>query len=414
VRYPALCAALFLAGGVLRTGGGSDEPPLSLGPWRAWLESPGGELPFGLELAQDGDALAAWILNGTERIPVPEARREGPDLVLDITHYDSVLRARIGEDGKRLDGEWRKRVSTDGFCVLPFRAHAGSAARFLPAPAPRPGAASLAPRWSVRFASETDPAVLLADVHDTAATGTFLTTTGDYRYLAGDFDGEQLRLSCFDGAHAFLFRARLGQDGSLAGDFWSRDSWHDTWTALPDASAQLPDALSLTRALADVDWSQLRYPDLDGHLRSLDEKEFQGKARILYLFGSWCPNCQDATATLVDLDRRYRPRGLAIVGLAFELTDDAAHNVRQVREYARRHGVTWPLLLAGPADKARASEAFPALDRVRSYPTTLFLTASGEVRAVYTGFSGPATGAAYTELCSRYETLIEELLADSP
>ena len=40
-------------------------------------------------------------------------------------------------------------------------------------------------------------------------TGTFRTTTGDYRYLEGVMDGNQMQLSTFDGAHAFLFTATV-------------------------------------------------------------------------------------------------------------------------------------------------------------------------------------------------------------
>ena len=40
-------------------------------------------------------------------------------------------------------------------------------------------------------------------------TGTFRTKTGDYRYLEGVMDGNRLKLSTFDGAHAFLFTATV-------------------------------------------------------------------------------------------------------------------------------------------------------------------------------------------------------------
>ncbi len=40
-------------------------------------------------------------------------------------------------------------------------------------------------------------------------TGTFLTTTGDYRYLQGSVSGNKLYLSTFDGGHAFIFIARI-------------------------------------------------------------------------------------------------------------------------------------------------------------------------------------------------------------
>src|SRR6188472_456453 len=101
------------------------RPPadeLHLGPWRAWLESPGGELPFGLEIAREGAALSATIVNGEERILVPSSTTEGDELVLDMPHYDSAIRARISPYGTRLTGEWKKRSGVDRWTTLPFRA----------------------------------------------------------------------------------------------------------------------------------------------------------------------------------------------------------------------------------------------------------------------------------------------------
>src|SRR5262249_39611660 len=152
------------------------------------------------------------------------------------------------------------------------------------------------------------------------------------------FADKRLRLSCFDGTHAFLFDARLEGDGRLNGEFWSGDRGHDTWTAERDASAKLADTFSLARWNDDFGLATLLFPDLDGKERSLADAEFDGKARILQVMGSWCPNCQDETHYLADLDRRYRSRGLSIVGLSFEITGDFARDSEQVRRAAKRHG----------------------------------------------------------------------------
>ena len=154
------------------------------------------------------------------------------------------------------------------------------------------------------------------------------------------------------------------------------------------------------------------YPDLDGRPRSLADPEFAGRARIVEIFGSWCPNCSDATAYLVELDREYRERGLSIVGLAFEMTGDFERDAAQVRVYAEHHRIDFPLLVAGVSDKGKASESFPLLDRIRSYPTTIFMHADGRVRAVHQGYTGPATGEAYAELRERFRELVEELLRE--
>ena len=134
---------------------------------------------------------------------------------------------------------------------------------------------------------------------------------------------------------------------------------------------------------------------------------------MLVIFGSWCPNCNDATRLLVELDRKYRDRGLSIVGLAFEMTCELERDARQVRRYAEHHGIDYPLLAAGVSDKAEASKTLPLLDRIRSYPTTIFLHGDGRVRAVHQGYTGPATGAANDRLRADFRELIEELLAES-
>jgi thiol-disulfide isomerase/thioredoxin len=394
-------------------------PALRPGIWRAWLDSPGGELPFQLELWPAEDALRAVIHNGDERVPFPVAELDGDMVTLAMPHYDSTITETLDPSGKHLEGEWVKRNSgPDSWTRMSFHATFcdlwTSQCRFAPEEAvftTRPSG-----RWSVRFEGSDDPAVAVFENAEGDGpllwTGTFLTTLGDYRYLAGNVVGDRLQLSCFDGAHAFLFRARVQAD-HLEGDFWSRDSSHETWTAVRDPDAELPDAFELTRWNEEVPLESLAFPDLEGVERSLGDEAFAGQARIVQLFGSWCPNCNDEAPYLAELDRRYRERGLRIVGLAFEHTGDAARDTEQLRRYAARHELDYPLLLAGTSDKAEASKRFPLVDRVRAYPTTLFLDAQGRVRAIHTGFAGPATGEAHARLRRDFERMIEQLLDEA-
>ena len=398
-------------------------PGLAPGPWRAVLESPGGELPFGLLVGDDGEV---QVLNGRERIPVPAVLIEDGGVVFEFPHYDSRITATLSTDGKLLAGTWTKRHH-DGWTRMAFRATWGDAARFLPLEGLAPAdPSSIAGTWKVEFSSTSASAVGRFAPQASATSGaqgsagnaaggiegTFLTTTGDYRYLAGALEGNVLRLSCFDGAHAFLFRAELDDEGRLAGDFWSRDSWHETWTARPDPDAALPDAFELTHWRPGASLADAVFPDLDGTLHSLAEYAVDSRGLVVQLFGSWCPNCHDETAFLTDLHRRYRARGLRVVGLAFELTGEVERDTLQVRRFAERYNVEYPLLLGGVADKSLASESFPGLDAVRSFPTTLFFHSDGRLRAVHQGFTGPATGPAYDTVRGEFEALAEELVTE--
>ena len=74
------------------------------GPWRAWLESPGGELPFDMTIERTGEDWRATIINGQEQIDVPVVSWDGAELTLDIDYYRSMIKATVSPDGIRLHG----------------------------------------------------------------------------------------------------------------------------------------------------------------------------------------------------------------------------------------------------------------------------------------------------------------------
>ena len=113
---------------------------------------------------------------------------------------------------------------------------------------------------------------------------------------------------------------------------------------------------------------------------------------------------------LAQLDREYRARGLEIVSLMFEQHAGFEAAVAAVRRFRTAHGIAYPTLLAGIADKASASAALPQLDAVVAYPTALFIDRGGRVRKIHTGFAGPATGVQYDLLVQEFEREIESLL----
>ena len=385
------------------------EPTLQ-GFWQASLASPGGPLGFGVEFVETESSWSCFLINGPERIKIPKVSFDGHTGVIDISHYDSKVGFSISADGS-LTGEWTKRRGLDKWSKMAFQATRREKQNF------NRETTTLDPfvgRWLVQFKTDTAPSVAVFKKQDSEKIlGTFMTTTGDYRFLDGTVDKKTLKLSCFDGAHAFLFHASLNPDGTIAGDFWSSDSWHDTWTAKRDEKASLPNAFAETSATENANLGQLSFPDLDGKPTRLDDPKFAGKARLIYVFGSWCPNCHDAAAYFAELQKKYERKGLSILGLAFEHTGDFERDSAQVRRYLDRHGSSYPVLIAGLSDKDQASKAVPFLDRVRSYPTTIFVDGNNRIRAIHTGFTGPATGAAYLDLREKFESLIDQMISES-
>ncbi len=388
--------------------------PPKTGSWRAWLDSPGGELPFGLALKQQGDRWSAEVVNGRERIRLPNVTIAGNELRIDIDHYDAVIDAKITPDGKHLDGQWRKTTRDGKISKLPFHARAGKAPRFPVAPNRGKPGKKLASRWSVNFEKSDDPAIMLLEHRiDGRVDATIMTTTGDYRFLEGVYDQGRLRFSVFDGAHAFLFDATMQSDGGLAGHFWSRDVWHETFTADPDPTAKLDDGFHAVEFDATFDISTLEFPGLDGRTRKFVEPSLSGSARVIEIFGSWCPNCHDASAYLQSIHEKYHADGLRVIGIAFELTGDFKRDARQVSRFIDRHNITYPMLLAGKADKGAIPGMLQFLKDFRAYPTTVFVGPDNRIKAVHTGFAGPATGQAHDTLRTEYERIITEMLNEA-
>lgn len=401
----------------------SDSPAIS-GTWRAVLGSPGGELPFTLRLAnEEGGGLVAHALHGAEAAPFSGVEQEGSTVVLRFSWYDSEITAELEADGQEMRGQWRRTSPEGQESTLPFSATRGSTERFLPADAALLADAegealpSVAGPWAVTFSSdgEDEPARGEFRQQGDRVEGTFLTPTGDYRFLEGSYADGLLRLSTFDGAHAFLFVARAQADGTLTGDFWSRDSYHATWTARPAEPGEeiLPDAWSLAGLTNDEGRFAFEFPGLDGRAVSNDDPRFDGKVVLVNVFGSWCPNCNDEAPLLGEWYRRYRAQGLEVVGLAYEFSGEPERDREMLRRFAERHHIDYPLLLAGTSDKTDAAATLPDLDAVIAYPTTIFIGRDGMVRRIHSGFTGPGTGEHHTRLVAELEALIEELLAES-
>ncbi len=388
---------------------------LKSGSWLAKIKTASGQyIPFNFELKDSAGKKLMTIINGKERFKVTDVAVKGDSVLIKMPLFDSEIRTVLSADSLR--GNWVRHLGSKNLPV-PFSARAGVSWRFFPSPA-KPKF-NISGRWSAVF---TDQDLQNKDVtvgefkqNGNDITGTFLTTTGDYRFLQGTVSGDDLYLSCFDGSHAFLFTGKIGNAQTIVnGKFYSGASSLQLWNAVKDANAKLPDAYSLTVLKPGYKKIDFTFPDLDKKEVSLSDGQFKNKVVILQVMGSWCPNCMDETAYLSKgFYKKYHAKGVDILGLAYERTTDFETSRKNIEQLKNRFNIPYDVLITGYTNnKNETAKSLPALAGFVAFPTTVIIDKKGDVRKIHTGFSGPGTGNHYTEFTHEFETMIDQLLAE--
>ena len=390
-------------------GGESIQP----GIYRLVLQLPGGDLPLGLDLAREQSGWVGYFVNGPERLKLGEVAVEGAHLEIEMPGYENRLTAEA--KGDELRGEVILSKPGGKEQRLPLHAQFQQTYRFFPPSSA--GSADVSGRWSVTFSADDgteEHAVGEFSQSNDVVTGTFLAEGGDHRYLAGQVHGNELYLSTFDGAHAFLYKAQFtAAHDALAGDFWYGATFHQRWTAKRDANASLSDAYKITAMRTADQRFDFTFPDLDHNTVTSKAARFRGKVLIVALAGSWCPNCHDEAAFLAPLYEEYRAKGLEVVSLMFEHFGDFERAAAATMRFRKQYGIEYTTLIAGVSDIDEAAKKLPMLQKFYGFPTTIVIDRKGVVRRIHTGFSGPATGDHYKRFVNEFKSELEQLLAET-
>lgn len=400
--------------------------PLTAGTWRGVLSAQGQEIPFLFDVATNGGKPTVTLRNGEERLKLDEISTAGDSTTIRLGVFDAALVVRA-DGADKLKGTWVKYDGKEPYRV-PFAATKGEQVLFgdeIPNTnkmAPYIGEITKGATYKTTFKDRDGtsyPAVGLFKSSYNGVSGTFLTTTGDYRYLAGDIvltrNGFRMKLSTFDGSHAFLFDAAPVKEGftELKGDFYAGKSGHETWTAVLDPNAKLPDANALAGMKPGQKKLDFKFPSIyEGGSISPTDPKYKGKVVVVQILGSWCPNCMDETNFLAPWYEKNKQRGVEIIGLGYERTPDQKLASQKLLKMKQRLNVGYDLAVAGVANKDSAANSLPQLAKVVAFPTTIFLDKKGEVRKIHTGFSGPGTGKYYQQETEEFEKTVASLLAE--
>jgi peroxiredoxin len=382
------------------------QPPQA-GTWKGQLAlNDSVALTLRLEVEREGDALTALVVgSGPERIRMTRFEDRGDSLVVEMPVFNSYFTLQTKEN--RMEGTWHYPDKGERY-TIPFVASPLAESQ------PLPSQEVPLVRYEVHFSpgtSQTYPAVGEFRFQGNQVLGTFLTETGDYRFLEGTLINNTLQLSAFDGAHAFAFVAQQMADGSFLGTFYSGKHFSEPFEMRPNSDFQLADPEGLTALKPGYSTLEFAFPDTAGKVVGLSDPRFQNKVVIVQIMGSWCPNCMDETRYLTDVYNKFHELGLEVIGLAFEHHKDPEKARLAVVKMQRDLQAPYPFVLAGSSSKQKASEALPMLTSITSFPTTVVLDRKGQVRKIHTGFSGPGTSG-YTEFTRDFKRFIAELLAE--
>ena len=412
------------------------------GRWDASLTTKSGTvIPFRLDLAGSGDNVKGTLYDGFRPYDGSTAAtfRDGK-LVLNVEHYLTSITAQLN------NGELDGSVTSQGrgqFQQFSFHAvhHVDSAA------ATAANVPNIAGSWVVPLPSASAKGEkafrLIVEQRGAEVGASLLRVDGDTGEYTGGFKDGKWVLSHFDGSRPGVITLVPNADGTV--EIQQRNDRPAPAAAAQPVSAKAnsyapgseddapngrnaakliayrPDVAVAKGLPAPENYEQhttardphekftFSFPDDHGKLVSNEDPRFKGKVVLAIVTGTWCPNCHDEAQYLVQLDKKYRDKGLAIVALDFEEPEQQASLERE-HAFVKQYGVKYTYLIAGAPEQMW--EKVPQLNNLNTWPATVFVGRDGTVRSVHSGFASPASGEFNDQLKQEFTTRIKALLAE--
>jgi len=125
---------------------------------------------------------------------------------------------------------------------------------------------------------------------------------------------------------------------------------------------------------------------------------FRGKPVVLNLWATECGGCRAELPAFVQMDQRYKDKGLMVVGVSLDIMysdlKNAAEGWAHVKPFVKTKGITYSILL----DDGSVEKAF----KVTALPATYLIDRAGRIAATYIGVVDPV------DLEANIKTLLSE------
>jgi thiol-disulfide isomerase/thioredoxin len=326
----------------------------------AWQGDRSFKLPFRIlsaelsaAIADDGTLAGKWTLD-SKAWGKHELTLRGVEI--DDPGKSPLFEAATGEAARDTSGVWRLNFSTSGIA-----------------------------RLKVSCAGKRAEALL-----------TF--STGNRVALSGNSTGNTLRLAAFDGSTPSILIANLetGEGEWKAGPSME---WRETFKGAPSADFDIQTGLTV---------------DNPGgvQVEGVDLGALAGKPHIVELAASWCATCKYAMPFLVEVYSEFHPKGLEMITLAYEFTEDEAHNDKMARALKEEYSLPWDVIAVHGSSDDMAEIMPRGLDGdLSGFPISIFVSRSGKIVDVHAGFAPDPDTPEYKKLSAEYRGKVERLLA---
>jgi thiol-disulfide isomerase/thioredoxin len=433
----AVTITLLASSAALAWAHSSHEKDAIDGRWSATLTRDGASIPFRLDISGAGPTLKGTLYDGFEPYEgTTSASFHGGKLVLNIEHYLTTITASL-QNGKlvgQVVSQSRAQASEYGF----------EAIRYTPPSSVSRDVPWIAGSWEIPLetaSSKGEKAFrFIVKQQGAEVAASILRVDGDTGAYSGTYQSGQWALSHFDGSRPGVILVSQNVDGTLAivqrpdraerpaasgneaakvysdnatadGRYAATLTAYRTQVARAKGLPEPEDYETHTTIRDPQEKFTFNFRDVDGKWVSNEDPRFKGKVVLAIVTGTWCPNCHDEAQYLVELDKKYRDKGLAIVALDFEEPEQQGSLARE-RAFVKQYGVKYTYLIAGAP--AEMWEKIPQAVNLNTWPATIFVGRDGLVKSIHSGFASPASGEFHQQLQQEFTARIEKLLADGP